>query len=53
MLDEISAVGCDELFLNPGSDGPDVLERALELGLDPIRACSIVDVGLSPSELDD
>jgi predicted CoA-binding protein len=44
MLDEIAAKGCNELWLNPGSDDPAVVERAQELGLNVIQACSIVDV---------
>ena len=51
MLDEIAAVGCDELFLNPGSDSPEVIAKAREMGLEPIQACSIVDVGLTPDAL--
>lgn len=43
-LDEVAAKGCDELWLNPGSDSAKVLEKARQLGLDPIQACSIVDV---------
>ncbi|MEM8866573.1 MAG: CoA-binding protein [Planctomycetota bacterium] len=49
-MDEVAAKGCDELWLNPGADGPDVVARAKELGLDPIVACSIVDLGSRPSE---
>jgi predicted CoA-binding protein len=52
-LDEIATKGCDELFLNPGSDSPEVVEKARDLGLNPIVACSIVDVGMSPSQLSD
>lgn len=44
VLDEIAEKGCDELWLNPGSDAAEVVARARELGLDPIQACSIVDV---------
>jgi hypothetical protein len=51
LLEAIAAKGCDELWLNPGSDSPELAERARELGLEPITACSIVDVGVSPSEL--
>lgn len=51
MLDEISVKMCEELFLNPGSESPEVLHRAHELGLEPITACSIVDVGEDPAEL--
>jgi predicted CoA-binding protein len=42
VMEEIAAKGCDELWLNPGSDAPEVIEKARELGLDPIIACSIV-----------
>lgn len=44
VLDEIARRGCDELWLNPGADDPAVVERARELGLNVIQACSIVDV---------
>jgi predicted CoA-binding protein len=50
-MDEIAAKGCQELFLNPGSDAEEVVARARELGLDPIVACSIVDIGENPGEL--
>jgi predicted CoA-binding protein len=50
-MDEIAAKGCEELFLNPGSDADEVVARAQELGLDPIVACSIVDIGENPNEL--
>jgi uncharacterized protein len=42
VLDQIAAKSCDELWLNPGSDAPEVIAKARELGLDPIVACSIV-----------
>jgi|SRR5690606_1884997 len=48
MLDEIKAKGCEELYLNPGADDESVVERARELGLDPIVACSIVAIGEDP-----
>ncbi|MCA9231161.1 MAG: CoA-binding protein [Planctomycetales bacterium] len=53
LLDEIAAKGCDELWLNPGSESDELLEKARELGFDPILACSIVDVGLSPGQMSD
>jgi predicted CoA-binding protein len=51
VLADVAAKGCDELFLNPGSDTPEVIERARELGLNAIQGCSIVDVGMSPAQL--
>ena len=41
-----------ELFLNPGSESGAVIARAQELGIVPILACSIVDIGRSPSHPD-
>lgn len=48
LLDEIAAKGCDELWLNPGTESDELVERARELGLNPIQACSIVDVRSRP-----
>ena len=53
VLDEIAARGCDELFFNPGSESGELLARARELGLEPILACSIVDLGESPAHFGD
>lgn len=50
LLDDIAAKGCDELWLNPGSESERLIEKAEQLGLRPIAACSIVDLGASPSE---
>ena len=52
MLDEIAAMPHGELWLNPGSDSDEVIARANELKLDPIIACSIVDIGVSPHDID-
>lgn len=53
MIDEIAAKPCDELWLNPGSESRELVERAAALGLNTVQACSIVDVGMSPSQLSD
>lgn len=52
MLDEIAAKGCDELWLNPGSESEEAIAKAHALGLEPIQACSIVSLGVSPHALD-
>jgi hypothetical protein len=52
MLEEIAAKGCDELWLNPGSESPEIFEKAMALGLEPIQACSIVDVGMNPAAME-
>jgi predicted CoA-binding protein len=40
-----------EVWLNPGADAPEVVARAEELGLNVIRACSILAVGEHPDQL--
>ena len=51
VLPALAARGCDELWLNPGTDSEEVVKTAEALGLPIIRACSIVGLGLSPSQL--
>ena len=51
MLPDIAARGCDELWLNPGTESDEVLAAAERLGLNVIQACSIVGIGLSPEEI--
>lgn len=51
VLPEIAQKGCDELWLNPGSESDEVLAEAARLGLNVIQACSIVGVGMSPEAL--
>ena len=53
LLDQVAAVAPRELFLNPGSESPELVARARELGLEPILACSILDVGEDPARLSD
>lgn len=49
-LDEIAAKGADEVWFNPGSESPEILAKAKELGLQAIADCSIVDLGFSPAQ---
>jgi|ERR1017187_10487701 predicted CoA-binding protein len=51
VLPAIAARGCDELWLNPGTESDEVLTLAEKLGLNVVQACSIVGVGVSPAEL--
>lgn len=50
LLDEIADKGCRELWLNPGSESPELIAAAEARGLNVIVACSIVDLGASPAE---
>lgn len=50
VLPEIAAAGAVEVWLNPGSFDDAVLDTAADLELPVHAACSIVDIGRSPSE---
>ena len=51
VLPDIAAKGCDELWLNPGTESEAVLVEAERLRLNVVQACSIVGVGVSPAAL--
>lgn len=51
ILDDIATKPHGQLWLNPGTESAAVLQRAAELGLQPIQSCSIVDLGISPSDV--
>ena len=46
VVDEIARKGTKELFLNPGSESDELIEKAKSLGLNVIIACSITDAKL-------
>ena len=48
LLPELASMGCDELWLNPGTESAEVLAAAEGLGLNVIQACSIVGIGMEP-----
>ena len=45
VLEQVAKMRVGEVWLNPGTDSPEVLARADELGLNVIRACSLVAMG--------
>lgn len=49
VLEEIAKKGIPEIWLNPGADGPAVVEKANALGLKTVRHCSIIAIGDSPA----
>ena len=51
VLPAIAAKGCDEFWLNPGTESDEVLAEAERLGLNIIQACSIVGIGMSPEDM--
>ena len=48
LLDAIKAKAPKELWVNPGADSDELIARAEALGMEPIQACSIVDIGERP-----
>ena len=51
VLEQIGDKPIGELWLNPGADTPEVVERAEMLGIHVVRACSILAVGESPDRV--
>lgn len=51
VLPAIAAKGCDEFWLNPGTESDEVLIEAEKLGLNIIQACSIVGIGMTPEDM--
>lgn len=53
LLEDIARKTHRELFFNPGSDNPELMEQARARGLQPIQACSIINIGLRPDMFPD
>lgn len=51
VIEDVAKKKVGEVWLNPGSESPELISRSEELGLNTIVACSIIAVGESPSEL--
>jgi hypothetical protein len=43
ILDDVAKKGCKELWVNPGAESPELMEKASALGLNAIYACSYLD----------
>jgi predicted CoA-binding protein len=50
VIGEIAEKGIPEVWLNPGAESDALVAKAHALGIQPIEACSIVGIGLSPSQ---
>lgn len=53
LLPDFAAADPAEFFVNPGAESDELVEKARALGLDPLLACSIVDLGLTPGDFPD
>lgn len=52
LLDEFERKHIPEVWVNPGAESDELLERAERRGLNVIVACSIAGVGRRPSEFE-
>ena len=50
VLADVARKQIPAVWLNPGADDPRVVDRARELGIRPIVACSILGVGERPGD---
>ena len=50
LLTDIADKKPSEVWLNPGTESDRLVARAAELGLPVIQACSILDLGVRPSQ---
>jgi acyl-CoA synthetase (NDP forming) len=48
VLEELAKKGIPEIWINPGAESDELLDRARALNLKPIVACSIVGIGENP-----
>ena len=48
VMDDLVKKGIPEVWLNPGADARQVVERARALGLKTVAHCSIIAIGDSP-----
>ena len=47
---DVAAAGPKDFLVNPGADSAELLARARHLGLAPVQACSILDIGAQPDD---
>lgn len=50
VMDEVASRGIRRVWLNPGAESDEIIQKAETLGIEAIVACSIVGLELSPSE---
>ena len=53
VLDEVAQKGIREVFINPGAESDELVDRAKRLGLNAMLACSIVGAGFRPGDFPD
>ena len=51
LIEEVAAKGIRKVWLNPGAESDELIEKARSLGIEPITACSIIAVNFDPEEM--
>jgi predicted CoA-binding protein len=51
VLDDIAKKGIREVWFNPGTESPDLIERARALSMTAVTGCSILRIGENPGML--
>lgn len=52
-LPAIAAAKPGEFYVNPGAESDELVAKARQLGLEPILACSIIEIGVTPGQFPD
>jgi hypothetical protein len=52
VLGDVASKPVGELWLNPGAESAELIERARALGLNVVTGCSIAAIGLSPHDME-
>ncbi len=52
-LPDIAAAKPAEFYVNPGAESEELVSEAKRLGLEPILACSIIEIGVTPAQFPD
>jgi predicted CoA-binding protein len=50
IIDECAKKGIKQILLNPGAESAEIVNRAVDLGINVKQTCSIVMIGRSPYE---
>jgi uncharacterized protein len=50
VIEDVARKGISEVWLNPGAESDALVTKAKGLGIDPIEACSIIGIGMSPGQ---
>lgn len=51
LLEELAEKEIPKVFLNPGAESPELVQRAKKLGIEPMVTCSIRAIGEDPGQL--